>query len=381
MRQFEEILRRGLMEANLAQYETVLGRLPDWEPDFSPKYRRERMRLLADPWNWVKRRERPVWRRAARSAACVLLACTVALGSLMAVSPTVRAAVIGWFRETFMGYTYYTGPAPAETGKEDRTPTWRPTWLPEGWVLDDVYQTGMDDETGVFLTAKWTYVKDREFLYFYCYLRPSGNVGAVYGAAVNASSTLHKTEVQGYDADFYQGKPFHGDLINDLVWKGERGTLFHLSGHLDRATLERIGESVAEADGTLPDYRLGWLPEEARQVGPRLVLPEVVQENWGSFTWTYASQILSAPRNASEGVSEAVTVHGIPAEFLTEIPTQTLTTTVGSGEDSTAVVLSGAPSSALLWTDPETGITFRIAGRLEKEEFLKIAENIAESGG
>ena len=46
MRQFDEMLRRGLMEANLAQYETVLEKLPDWEIDFSPKYRRERMRLL-----------------------------------------------------------------------------------------------------------------------------------------------------------------------------------------------------------------------------------------------------------------------------------------------------------------------------------------------
>ena len=43
--------------------------------------------------------------------------------------------------------------------------------------------------------------------------------------------------------------------------------------------------------------------------------------------------------------------------------------------------LSGRPTSALLWTDPETGIAFRITGYLEKEEFLKIAENITENKG
>ncbi|WP_295744442.1 hypothetical protein [uncultured Oscillibacter sp.] len=388
MRQFDEILRRGLMEANLAQYETVLDKLPDWEPDFSPRYRRERMRLLADPWNWVRRRARPLWKQIARAAACVVLACTLALGSLMAVSPTVRAAVIGWFRETFEGYTYYTGPAPDEIAEGEQTPVWRPTWVPEGWLLEDARQTGPHyDGAGVDLTASWTYVKGQETLNFHCYLRPSGSVGAAYGAAVNASSTLHKTTVQGYDADFYEGKPFHGYITNDLVWKNEQGTLFWLSGGLDQATLERIGESVAEAREALPDYRLGWVPEGAEErSGFGAAFPEFVQETWdildqGGFDWAYSSYELSAPREAEEGVPEAVTVRGIPAEFLTEVPTQSLTMSIGSGEDSTTIELSGRPTSALLWTDPETGISFRITGYLEKEDFLKIAENITEAGG
>lgn len=385
MRQFDEMLRRGLMEANLAQYGTVLNRLPEWEPDFSPRYRRERMRLLADPWGWVRRRERPLWKRTARNVACVLLACTVAFGALMAVSPTVRAAVIGWFRETFEGYTYYTGPAPDEIPEGERTPLWRPARVPEGWVLDSAHQTGRGDEAGVDLTASWTYVKDRETLNFHCYLRPSGGVGSVFGAAVSASSTPHKTTVQGYDADFYQGTPSHGYLINDLVWENEQGTLFHLSGSLDQAEMERIAESVAEARRALPDYHLGWVPEGAEErSGLGSVFPEYVQESWdipdqGGFDWSYASQPLSAPRDAGKGVAEAVMVRGIPAEYLTGVPTQSLMISIGSGEESTTTALSGRPTSALLWTDPETGVFFRITGRLEKEEFLKIAENITAS--
>ena len=155
--------------------------------------------------------------------------------------------------------------------------------------------------------------------------------------------------------------------------------MFHLSGDLDQATLERIGESVAEARGALPDYHLGWVPEGAKErSGLCVAFPEYVQEAWdipdrGGFDWSYASQPLSAPRDAAEGVSEAVTVRGIPAEYLTGIPTQSLTISIGSGEDST--------TTALLWTDPETGIAFRITGYLEKEEFLKIAENITENKG
>ena len=36
---------------------------------------------------------------ASRTAACVLLACLVTLGGLMAVSPAGRAAVLGWFHQ------------------------------------------------------------------------------------------------------------------------------------------------------------------------------------------------------------------------------------------------------------------------------------------
>ena len=64
MRQFDALLRQGLMDANLAQYENVLERADGREADFSPRYCRERMRLLADPWGWERRQpERPMLRR------------------------------------------------------------------------------------------------------------------------------------------------------------------------------------------------------------------------------------------------------------------------------------------------------------------------------
>ena len=88
MRQFDALLRQGLMDANLAQYENVLERADGREADFSPRYRRERMRLLADPWGWERRQpERPMlrrgrldWRIAAIVAALLLLsACGYAI--------------------------------------------------------------------------------------------------------------------------------------------------------------------------------------------------------------------------------------------------------------------------------------------------------------
>lgn len=63
MTQFDILLRQGLMDANLEQYGRVLQNAEAREPNFSPRYLRERMRLLADPQNWEKRQARPAPRR------------------------------------------------------------------------------------------------------------------------------------------------------------------------------------------------------------------------------------------------------------------------------------------------------------------------------
>ena len=86
MTQFDMLLRRALMDANLAQYERALQSVEDKEPDFSPRYLRERMRLLADPQGWGRARpggrKRLDWRLAAIVAAMLLLsACAYAVAT------------------------------------------------------------------------------------------------------------------------------------------------------------------------------------------------------------------------------------------------------------------------------------------------------------
>jgi len=83
MTRFDELLRRGLMDANLVQYERILQQADSAEPDFSPRYLRERTRMLADPWGWVRRRRRGKrldWRLIAIVAALLILsACAYAV--------------------------------------------------------------------------------------------------------------------------------------------------------------------------------------------------------------------------------------------------------------------------------------------------------------
>lgn len=86
MTQFDMLLRRALMDANLAQYQRALQSAEAAEPDHSPRYLRERMRLLADPQGWgrrrARRRRRVNWRLIAIVAALLLLsACAVAVAA------------------------------------------------------------------------------------------------------------------------------------------------------------------------------------------------------------------------------------------------------------------------------------------------------------
>lgn len=287
------------------------------------------------------------------------------------VSKTVPGRV--WQRELLEGYLYYTGPAPAGAQKAEEPPAFRPAWLPEGYTLKCAYANGSTPSNGK-LTANWIYENGEDRLNFSCYLRPSGGLGAAAGAAVHGSSIWHGTRVQGCEADFYQGKPLHGYLTNDLIWENEQGNLFWLSGSLDQAALERIAESVTEVGpDPLPEYTLTALPTGSGRFSLS-TLPGVVEERWslgdsGGFTWTYSSLPLSS---GETGAPEEVRVNGAEALFWQGEDRQVLTTVIG-GE----TVPLKSRVNTLLWTDPETEVTFRLQSCLDREVLIYMAEHTA----
>ena len=165
---------------------------------------------------------------------------------------------------------------------------------------------------------------------------------------------LQQVQVQGRSADFYQA----GSTAY-LFWEDEKGNLYYLNGDLDRAAMIRMAESVKEDEGPgLPEYRLGWEPKEAKtgqkDILPGAVMVEADREVPGrDDELCYAFDYSAEPLNAPEGAPETVEVKGAEAQFWSEM-------------------------STLLWTDPETGICFRIKGhRLTKETMLRMAESVA----
>ena len=377
MTPFDSDLRRGLMDANLAQYERLLKTANSAEMDFSPSYLRERTRMLADPFGWARRRGRSARNRAARSAACVLLACTLAFGALMAASPTVRAAVLNWLRE-FGGdsVTYTTNPYVSQRAPEGAAlQDWQVTWLPEGYTLWDLYATPT--------FSKWFFLSDEtgDSLDFGC-STPAGNSQVQIGTVPDPEGVREQINVHGCAADYYAGG---GEQL--LVWETPEGFLLRLlaQGSMDRETLLKIAESAACYRDDTPAYEMGWVPPDFHDMdSPR---------GNGAFRqeWVRRGAILSwqylvrppCPFAAPEGAPEEVTVNGLPGRFwaspeepevsegpdnsVTQFGDITMTVGTAPGEETT---------STLMWEDPETGAAFCLRGELEKSDLLRMAESV-----
>lgn len=385
MEQFDKRLRQGLMDANLAQYETVLVRLDGWEPDFSPRYCRERMRLLADPWNWVKRRARPAWKRAARNAACILLACTVAFGALMAASPTVRAAVEKWLREftrneAHTEVTYY----PSQQDETAPQPAWRLAWLPEGWTMSNVIfrpnwtewnfsNTGpaAQQEAGGGNTRGAT-------LSFSCHSSTSG--GTAFGTDEGNWDLRARTTVRGLPADYYEG-----ERTSQLYWTAEDGSLLILNAHgwADQAMLEKIAESAAPWSGDSPSYTANWVPEGHQPRRSAFETAGAGQLQWverfTTLTFLYVKDPV-CPLAVPSRTPEAVTVNGLPGLYWPAlIPIEEKGAGISGDPAYTPSMTYPIEDSAVLtWTDPETNTSFQISGILERGDILRMAESVAE---
>lgn len=134
----EDALLQGfLLDAAADEFASELA---DTTPvTVSPRLLRQMNAMLNDPNSWAKRQHRSIWSRIARTAAVILLVLSLSLSALMAVSPTVRAAVINWVRETYEHSVIYR----FFDKSDDQLPNYAPTWLPEGFVLDE--RVALDD--------------------------------------------------------------------------------------------------------------------------------------------------------------------------------------------------------------------------------------------
>ena len=93
--ELDTLMRRVLLDSlKLDAESTASGELA-FEP--TPRYQRQMAAMLKDPLKW----ERPLWKNVAQKIAVILLVFSLSLGSLMAVSPTVRAAVVRWVTEWY----------------------------------------------------------------------------------------------------------------------------------------------------------------------------------------------------------------------------------------------------------------------------------------
>lgn len=138
--ELDTLMRRVLLDSlKLDAESTASGELA-----FKPThhYQRQMAEMLKDPLKWERRRARPLWKNVAQKAAVILLVFSLSLGSLMAVSPTVRAAVVRWVTEWYETHIVYRYSGEDISGE---MPHYEISGLPQGYteIIRDVYEASV----------------------------------------------------------------------------------------------------------------------------------------------------------------------------------------------------------------------------------------------
>lgn len=226
--EFDRCLKQALLDAIEEDWAQVEGMAPALDFAPSPAYGRKIKRLLSNPKGALKRAARPMWKRMLRSAACLLLTVSLALGAVMAVNPSARAAVIRTVRRWFATYTDYT----FSSGSRAEVGAWTATYLPDGFE-----QT----QSSSFAGATDTVFENPEGLVLYLSVMP---MEEGFGVGVdNEHSTLQHVEINGNPADLYVADTAGG--TSQLIWTDEaEGTAFLLYSTLPPEELVRVGSGL-----------------------------------------------------------------------------------------------------------------------------------------
>jgi hypothetical protein len=224
---FDRLLTVALQQANLEDYQAALT---EESPVFwSLAYRRQRRRLLADPWSWYRRKIRPLYQQVLQRAAAFLLCALVSLGVLMAASPTVRAAVVRWVRTWYEDHIEYVF---RDDGSKPEPSDSRPTWLPEGYR--ETSDTSSPDITRI------TYENDRgEKLYF-------TRVSIVQGDGKQTSTedmVVKTAAIHGCEAELYLSQ--NEEKSSKIIWMNKSdGFNYNITGYVSETVLIALAESV-----------------------------------------------------------------------------------------------------------------------------------------
>ena len=138
--ELDTLMRRVLLDSLKLDAESAASGELAFEP--TPRYQRQMAAMVKDPLKWERRRARPLWKNVAQKAAVILLVFSLSLGSLMAVSPTVRAAVVRWVTEWYETHIVYRYSGEQITGE---MPQYEISGLPQDYteIIRDVYEASV----------------------------------------------------------------------------------------------------------------------------------------------------------------------------------------------------------------------------------------------
>jgi hypothetical protein len=221
--EFEELLAAAVVRAAELDYAEIPS---DDEIDKivrpSAQAQRKMEALLRNPSRYVRSLRRPIYLKAMRFAASFLITLTVLFGATMAVSPTVRAAVVDFVRSWFEDRTVY------ETPDRDLHSEWEFGYIPAGFELIDKFETE--------LHLLYIYQNDSASLLTITVSREKQVVD-------NEHSEFYQAVLGGRSADIYESTdPQYPSII--VVFDESSGLFITLVSELDISELVKITESI-----------------------------------------------------------------------------------------------------------------------------------------
>lgn len=181
----------------------------------------------------IKKNNHPQLKRVLRMAASFALIILVASGSVMALSPTARAAVMGWlFGQDGTTFSYTSM---GEESESDVYYKYELAEIPEGYFL---WQEIVDESQSIMLYAE----EETGHL-----LKVTGSPNDGTGAMFLLTTTDEKSTVQIGDitADFYQSST--ADSSSGLAWiDPDTDYLICLDGFFSKEELSEMAQSLVK---------------------------------------------------------------------------------------------------------------------------------------
>ena len=230
----DELLRFALLDAAAVEFAAELA---DTSPaEASPRLLRSMTAMLNDPNGWARRRRRPLWRRLARTVAVILLALSLSLGALMAVSPTVRATVGRWVAEWYETHVLFRFSGEYEGDPLAPMPRYEITAMPEGYEqLRTIEHVG---SYGVI------YANEKDEWLMFDYQRMTQ--GSAHGFSTE-NVIIFEVKVKGCPAQLFRS--LDPEVSSGVIWFDENsGLSFYVDGFFDDLELLHIAESVCLVD-------------------------------------------------------------------------------------------------------------------------------------
>ena len=176
-----------------------------------------------------------MWKSVLQRVAVILLVFTLSLGSLMAASPTVRAAVVCWAVEWYENHvTYrYSGNAIAQD-----MPQYEITALPEGYIEDPSLRT----EWPTYTSKKYQNKELQKMILFdYMYMQQGAASDFAFGGDTTILSvTVNELNGQLFLEDDWETKR------NVITWVDPSSNIqFTIQANLSETDILHMAESVS----------------------------------------------------------------------------------------------------------------------------------------